>query len=188
MRYGITVVVIAFLAIVTTIVLIGSDDNQNASTPARNTVLADYDDNASASVSWTQQGRLVGEDEHRAIRITITRDKRTVEVLAGYAQRVEKSSDFTNSPEAFASFVRALDNLNFGRERDVQQPDERGICPTGYRFIYKLTDMSAEIMRTWSDSCSNADGPFGGESAGLIGKLFKAQITDYNTFTKGVKL
>lgn len=188
MRYGLTVVVIAFLAIVGTVVIVSGGNSETTSEPARNTVIADYDDKDTASVSWTQQGRLVGDDQRKAIRVTITRNKRTVEILADYAERVERSAEFSNSPEAFDAFVRALDNANFGKERNVKQPDERGICPTGNVFVYRLTDMGAEIMRTWSDTCDKANGPYGGGTAPLIGKLFKAQITDYNTFVKGVKL
>ncbi len=188
MRYGIAVVIIAFLAIVGTVVLVSSGGSESKSIPARNTVVADYDSKDSASVSWTQNGRLVGDDERKAIRVTVTRNRRTVEILSGYSARVEKSSEFINTPEAFEFFVRALDNASFGRERTVKNPDDRGMCPTGSVFVYRLTDMSAEIMRTWSDSCSKVDGPYGGGNAPLIGKLFKAQITDYNVFVKGVKL
>ena len=188
MRYGLVVLVIAFFTIVTAAVFIGRG-NSGSNAPARITKLAEYDDNDNASVSWTQQGRLVGEDQRRAIRVTITRNKRTVEVLAGYPERVERSAEFPNSSEAFAAFTRALDAANFGRERNVAQPDERGICPTGNRFIYRLADAGQEVMRTWSDSCRNSDGPFGGgTTAGLIAKLFKDQITGYGQFVSGVRL
>ena len=188
MRYGLAILVVAFLAIITTALIIGSSDSGTTSA-ARVTKVTDYENKDTASVSWTQQGRLVGEDQRRAIRVTITRNKRTVEVLAGYPERVEKSLEYPNSVEAFAAFTRSLDSAGFGRERRVVQPDERGVCPTGNRFIYRLTDSSQEIMRTWSTSCSNAEGPFGGgKTPGLIAGLFKAQITDYSKFVTGVRL
>ncbi len=189
MRYGLTILVIAFLVIVGAAALIGRGNSGPARSTARITKLTDYDAKDSASVSWTQQGRLVGEDQRRAIRVTVTRSKRTVEVLAGYPERAERSTEFTNSPDAFAAFVRGLDTANFGKERAVKQPDERGVCPLGSRFIYRLTDAGQEIMRTWSDSCATSDGPFGGgNTTQLIGQLFKAQITDYNKFISGVVL
>lgn len=189
MRYLLAILLIAFLAIVGTVVLIGRGNSSSSKAPARITKLVDYDTNDGASVSWTQQGRLVGDNERKAIRITITRSNRRVEVLDQYAERAEKSQDFQNTSEAFAAFVRALDAANFGKERTVKQPDERGICPLGNRFIYRLTDKSQEVMRTWSDNCATADGPFGGgNTAQLIAQLFKAQITDYNKFISGVQL
>lgn len=188
MRYGLAVLVIAFFAIVTTAVFVGRSDS-GPGTSARVTKVTDYENKDSASVSWTQQGKLVGEDRRRAVRITITRSKRTVELLAGYPERVERSAEFTNSAEAFSAFTRALDTAGFGRERSVLQPDERGVCPQGNRFIYRLTEGNEEIMRTWSDSCRTSDGPFGGgNTAALIAKLFKEQITDYNDFVSGIRL
>lgn len=189
MRYGLAILIIAFLAIVGTAVLVGRGTSSSGNTPARMTKIADYDSKDSSSISWTQQGRLVGEDQRRAIRVTVTRSKRTVEVLAGYPERVESSAEFPNSTEAFAAFTRALDTAGFGRERIVRQADERGVCPLGSRFIYRLTDSGQEIMRTWSDSCRTSDGPFGGgNTPQLIGRLFKEQITDYAKITSGVRL
>lgn len=188
MRYGIAVVVITFFAIVGTIVLVGSGNSKKSSTPLRNTVLADYGDKDTSSISWTQYGRLVGDDQRTAIRVTIARNKRTVEILSSYDERIEKSTEYINSPKAYESFVLALDNINFGKERNVVKPDDRGMCPVGNVFVYRLTDMGSEIMRTWSDTCNKTDGPYGGLSPALIAKLFKAQITDYNSFVNGVKL
>jgi len=189
MRYGIAILLIAFFAIIGTVVLVGRDNGNGGGATARITKLAEYADKDSASLTWTQQGRLVGEDQRSAIRVTVTRSTRTVELLAGYAERVERKAEFPNSPEAFATFTRSLDSLNFGKERTVKQADERSVCPQGNRFVYRLADNSKEIMRTWSDNCLNGDGPFGGgNTAPLIAQLFKAQITDYNKFIIGVVL
>lgn len=189
MRYGVVTLIIAFLAIIGTVVFVSLNSGPAATSSARVTRLADYDGKDSANISWTMQGRLVGEDQRRAIRVIVSRETRSIEILAGYAERVERSAQYTNSPESFAAFTRALDVANFGRERNVSQPDERGICPLGNRFIYRLTDYSNEIMRTWSDSCQVANGPFGGDkSARLIQQIFKDQIPDYIKFTNGVKL
>ncbi len=188
MKYGITVLVITFLAIVGVIILMGSGNNKKTSSIPRNTVLAQYGDKDTSSVSWTDYGRLVGDDQRKAIRVTVTKNKRTVELLSNYDEHIEKSTEYINSPKAYESFMLALDNINFGKERNVAKPDDRGMCPVGYVFVYRLTDTGSEIMRTWSDTCNRSDGPYGGISAALIGKLFQAQITDYNAFVNGVKL
>ncbi len=75
------------------------------------------------------------------------------------------------------------------KKRMVKQPDERGVCPLGNRFIYRLTDSSTEIMRTWSDNCNVANGPYGGgNAASLITQLFRTQIPEYLKFTSGLQL
>lgn len=190
MRYGLVVVIIAFLAIIGTVIFVSRRNNdQGGSQSARLTKLKDYEFKA-ANVSWTLQGRLVGEDQRRSVRITVSRDRRVAQVLSGYEERVEKSVELPNTPEAFATFLRALDNASFGRERAVKNADERGFCPQGNRYIYRLIDGGAEVMRSWSTSCFAAEGPFagGGQTAQLIQSLFRDQVTDYNRFVSGVKL
>ncbi len=189
MRYGLAIIIVAFLAVVTVAVVVGGNDSGSGSSSAKVTKVVNYENDDDAAVSWTQQGRLVGEDQRQAIRVTITRNKRQVEVLSGYPERVERSTEFANSPEGFSAFTRALDNAGFGKERTVIQPDERGVCPTGNRFIYEVKDAGQQIMRTWSDSCNTANGTFGGgRTAAQIGGLFKSQITDYSKFISGVRL
>lgn len=185
-----TIIVIAILAIIGTVVLFGrGNNNSSPAKVARQTKVADYENNDLASVSWTMQGKLVGDDQRAAVRVTVTRNKRTAEVLTGYGSRVERSIEQPNTAAAFATFTRALDNASFGRERTVKQPDDRGMCPLGNVFIYRLTEGSSEIMRSWSDSCRTTEGSFGGgPTTSLIQQLFKAQITDYSKFTSGVKI
>lgn len=190
MRYGIAVIIIIFFVIFASIALLGGGNNtgnRNASSQSRVTKLVDYDNKDTARVSWTMQGRLVGDDQYRAVRITVTRSSRTVEILDGYGERVERKNEYSNTSDAFQTFARALDLANFGRERTVKIPDERGVCPLGNRYVYRLQDGSQEVMRTWSDTCLIADGPFAG-NASLISQLFKNQIPDYSKFTNGVQL
>ncbi len=190
MRYGLAILITIFLLIVGAVVFVGSNNSSSPTTSVRNTKLADYENSDHARITWTQQGRLVGDDRRKAIRVTVTRSKRTIEILDGFAERVEQSRELANTPEAFSAFVRALDTANFGRERNVKQPDERGVCALGNRFIYRLTDSGKEVMRTWSDSCLRSDGPFGGggNTAAQIASLFKAQITDYSKTVSGIRL
>lgn len=189
MRYLVAILAIIFFVILAAVLLIDGG-NGNGGQADRLTKIADYDTNDGASVSWTQQGKLVGDDQYRAIRITITRTSRRAEVLAGYQERVDRSVDLPNTPAAFEAFTRGLDNAGFGKERDVKQPDERGVCPLGHRYIYRLTENGREVMRTWSDTCQASNGPYGGGSNGAstIQHLFKAQITDYPKFVNGVVL
>lgn len=188
MKYGIGILAVILLIIVTSVLVIGRGNNGAPAASSRVTTLADYAANNAASVSLTTQGRLVGQDQRSAVRITVTNSVRRVEVLSGYEGRVEKTTEQANTPEAFTNFTRAIDDLSFGRERSVANADERGICPRGNVFIYRLTDGINEIMRTWSTTCSRDQGPFGGVSAGSIHDLFKLQITNYSETIRGVRL
>lgn len=188
MRYAVAVILIIVFAIVA-IVFLGRATNTGTSrsnaTASRVTKLADYADNDASSVSWTMQGRLLGEDQFRSVRITVTRHSRTLEILDGYKLVPTRQQDYGNTPEAFQAFTRALDLANFGKERDVKLADERGVCPLGNRYIYRLSEGGSEVMRTWSDSCLTSDGPFSGNPT-LIAQLFKNQITDYTKLTSGI--
>ncbi len=188
MRYAIAIFLIIVFAIIAIVTLGRSTGTTTRSSAAasRITKISDYADNDAASISWTMQGRIVGEDQFKAIRITVTRRNRTIEILDGYKLIPIRQQEYNNTPEAFQAFTRALDLANFGKERTVKLVDERGVCPLGDRYIYRLTE-GQEVMRTWSDSCLTADGPFSGNPT-LVAQLFKNQITDYFKLTTGVQL
>lgn len=148
-------------------------------------VLHDYA-NSEATVSLTTQGRLVGDDKYRSVRVTVGRDFRRVEVLAGYNGIVEKSQDFSNNQTAYDAFLRALEQRGFTKERKAATPDERGACATGNRYVYELKENGDQLQRAWSTSCDAGQGTFAGNQ--VIRQLFQAQITDYGKFISGVSL
>jgi hypothetical protein len=188
MRYGIITLLFILLVVIGAVAIFGRGGGSDTG-GAKTVKLADYTANDSAKVSWTMQGKLVGEDQRKAVRVTVSKNTRTVEILNGYEERVEKSQDFSNSEAAFATFTRALDQLGYGRDRKAAITDERGVCPQGNRYIYRLTDGSDEVMRTWSTNCRSSEGTFGGgNAASAIAQLFKQQITDYNKFVTGIQL
>src|SRR5215203_3849994 len=102
MRYGIAVILIIFFAIVAIIFFSrGSGTSTPSKTAAsRVTKLADYA-NKESSVSWTMQGRVVGEDQFKSVRITVTPHARTIELLNGYGQSVERKTDYSNTADAY---------------------------------------------------------------------------------------
>jgi hypothetical protein len=187
MRYAIVVLLTLFLIIIGIVVLIGRG-NRNASTQTASTVkLADQVDKDFTRVSWTMQGELVGEEERRAVRVTVSESERVVEVLEGYEENIGKRKTFANTKAAFDTFIQALDRLGFGRQQETKITDERGVCPLGNRFIYELSSGGEQIFRTWSDNCLDSNGTYGG-STSLARQIFKNQITDYDKFVRGVDL
>lgn len=185
------ILVVALLFVVGALTLSNRGNNSgNRPSSVKNTKVVDYVNRQETRLMWTQQGRLVGDDQRKSVRVTVTPSKRIVEVLSGYEERVEKSQEFNNNQTAFETFSRALEAMSYGRERTVRQTDERAACPFGFRYIYELKTGAQSVFRSWSDSCTPNDGTFGGgnRNAQDINRLFQAQITDYNRFTAGVNL
>ncbi len=187
MRYALATLMILFLLIVGVIVVAGQTGGSNSGSTAKVTRMSDYSGNATAIVSWTTQSELVGDDEYRSVRVTVSPSQRVLEVLSGYNDKVIKRTTLSNSSKAFEAFMSALDRVSFGREREATQVDEKGFCPLGNRYVYTLNDSGSLVLRTWSDSCLSADGTFGG-NATTVRRLFRAQITDYDKLIRGVKL
>lgn len=186
MRGILVILAILFFGVLGTVFFVGRvNKGRNTNVPV-GIHLADYVNKDNSSVRWTMQGRLVGEDSYRAVRVTVTPGYRRAEILEGYNDKVSKTVELPNTKAGYTDFLLALDNLRFSQERKVRQPDDRGVCPLGYRYIYELNEGDKQKIRLWSDSCVSSDGTMAGQAT-TIRQLFKAQITDYTRFVSGVK-
>ena len=139
------------------------------------------------SVSYTVYGRLVGEEDRRALRITITGSERKLEVLQGYDESVLKSDSFSNKSSAFNEFLSALENAGFTRRDTVIKTDDRGLCPLGNRYVFETQFNDNSKIRTFSTSCSAKNVSFKGERS-TIDTIFKAQIPNYSGLTTNISL
>ncbi len=148
--------------------------------------LAEYIDKPS-TVAYTTEGGLNSEEDHRAVRISVNRNLRTVQVLSGYNYSVINAQDFPNTQAAYDEFMHGLKNAGFTQQQKAAFSDEKGVCPLGTRYIYRLQDDSGEVLRLWSTSCARKDGSSIG-NAFLIKQLFQKQIPGYTNIVKGVKL
>jgi hypothetical protein len=186
MRYIFLALVIILFLVLGIAVVTNRSSSDSPNLPKKITA-TDFANKGTSSVNLTIQGALVGQDQRRAIRIKVTPTERTIYLLKGYEENIEQSKTYPNSQTAYETFLKALDNQGFGRQRVVKVTDEEGICPLGKRFIYEIISSGVAEMRSWSDSCSRNDGTFSG-NATTVQKMFQRQINDYTTFTKGVKL
>ncbi|GAC1387876.1 MAG: hypothetical protein NVS1B7_2260 [Candidatus Saccharimonadales bacterium] len=191
MKYALgvlAVIVVAFIAII--LVTTRSTDTGNnansAKKPAASINILDAD-NGSSAVKVTTQGHLIGEEQRRSVRITVSQSQRTVEILSGYEENITKSEVIANTPAAYSTFLRALNNANFVKSRKVLVDDERGTCPIGNRYVYELVKANTNIRRLWSNSCASSEGSFAGNGP-LIRELFQKQIPDYSKFMDGTLL
>lgn len=179
----------AIILVILAVILIGRaiPDSSAPQPVTQQTTLTDYI-NGNAVVRVTMDGKIIAKEQHRAVRITVGRTSRTVEVLRGYDATVEQTKQYDNDIAAFSAFLAALQKSGYATEKQkVTQKDERGACPQGSRFIYELIDNNDEVLRTWSTSCSSSEGTFGGKGE-IVRQLFQAQIPDYSTVIKGVQL
>lgn len=185
---------IIFLTLVIGIVLLlilifgsGSKNNQkNTDKPAPVTpvVLTDYVDTDSYVV-LTLDGRINGDDVHRKIRITVGPDSRQIDIIQGYGNNIIDTKSYLNNRRAYDAFIRSLNRLDFAKERKTSMTDDRGVCPTGQRFIYEVYNDNAQVSRTWAGSCTQGTSR---ANSALVNQLFRAQITDYSKFTSAVSL
>lgn len=157
-----------------------------AQTGERQVNLADYETKPATAI-LTTRGEIVGDEERRGIRITVSSQERVIEILRGYNETVDSRQSFSNNGNAFANFLSALDAAGFSREQETDVKDDRGSCPLGRRYDYKLQDGSEEIFRFWNTSCSTKIGSFGG-NGNLVRRLFENQIPDYRKLTRDVEL
>lgn len=191
MRYGLGILGIVVVALIAIVLIVSRPANTTstskpvAKAPAVVNLL-DHDKSDSA-VKLTIQGRLVGEEQRRSIRLTVSQSQRTVDVIQGYEGNVIKSETLPNTPAAYSTFLRALNNSGFTRYRKGANSDERGSCPQEYRFIYELNKGSQQIQRLWSSSCGSAEGSYAG-SGPRVRDLFERQIPEYDKFITGVRL
>jgi hypothetical protein len=148
--------------------------------------LAEYESKP-ATVSLTTRGQVTADETRRAIRITVSQQERAIEILEGYDEAVVSRQTFPNNSDAYKIFLSALSNAGFTREQETEVKDERGVCPFGRRYVFKLQDGSQQVFRAWTTSCRNGRGSFGG-NLGVARRLFEQQIPEYSTVTRGVRL
>lgn len=143
--------------------------------------------NSDSKVSVLVDGRIVSNEEHRAVRITVSETQRKIEVLEGYDLKVQKSQTLSNNHQAYEAFMHALHYEGFTSERPTIYEDQEGICPRTTRTVFRLEENGRVIQNLWESSCAGSKGPFDGNKRNVV-SLFQKQIPEYSDFVKGVKL
>jgi len=151
--------------------------------------------NSPATVSYMVDGQINGNESHRAIKITISKDSRLIEVLSGYQYTPINTEAYNNTVEAYEPFLASLQVAGFAKKRANSIASSAGARPLGNRYYFESIDIPSMPDRLWSSTCSTsglfASGGRQGTFAGnlnTIQQLFQKQIPDYATITKNVKL
>lgn len=181
---------VAFILLMIAVVAILSNGGSNKpKTPTGITLkaLPDYA-NTDATVSMEIDGRVNGDETHRAIRLTVGRDQRDLQVIQGYSGNVIQSNTFYNTQAAYDVFLRSIRGGGFTlRLKGTTYTDERGVCPLGDRYIFTLSQNNDDLSRLWGTTCGTKVGTLGG-SRSFLQQLFQAQIPDYDKLTAQVQL
>jgi len=136
---------------------------------------------------YTISGPIVAEENYRQVRITISKNVRTVEVLKGYKGTVDKTSTLPNTPESYTAFLGALRAAKFANKRETSDTDLSSICVTGNKYFYDLSLSGEKKVDTWATSCSNKSGTFAGNKDATA-QLFRSQVPTYQETINGVNL
>lgn len=178
--------VAVILIVLITLVLIWRGLMGGGGAPAEEPApLTDYAFTTTA-MRLTIDGEINADEEHSAVRITLSRSENRVEILEGYDYAMTDSRSYASNQEAYGNYLRALDLMGFTEGADSEEmADERGVCPTGERYTYEIVDGTDVKQRYWSTSCRTSDGTFLGESR-EVQKFFRALIPDYRDLTRGV--
>lgn len=173
-------------AIVVVILLVSGlfrtlDVNQNNQTPSQITYDLLDQSTVDGVIRITIDGPVVAEEQYRSLRITVSKNVRTIEVLKGYGRTVEKTQTFSNSPDSFKAFLGALKAADFAKRREGTISDPRATCVTGTKTFYELQIGSDKKVDTWSASCSVKQGSFTGNTDAVV-KLFRNQIPSINDY------
>jgi len=145
-----------------------------------------------AVISYTRIGITNAESLHRAIRITVSRNAVSVDILAGYhgevAGKVIKSQSFINNQEAFAYFLASLQTLGYMNKREISENIEFiGQCPLGNKYVFQNSNIDGLKDILWTTSCSSSQGNFAGK-LNSVQQLFINQVPNYSQFVAGVNL
>ncbi len=187
MRYIIGIIVTLGLIVLLFVLLLNiGGRNNNGTPPPEQTPLVGYA-NTSKTVRFTQDGTIGAEDTHRSIEIEVGQNQTTLTVYKGYDSAVERTRSYSHSQETYQVFLHALQRAGFEKgNTDPKLGDERGACPTGYRYLMQVWDGETRLQHLWATSC-NGVSTFKG-NFNQVNTLFQRQVPDYGQLTSDVRL
>lgn len=170
---------VTILLIILLIILLVTGGGSKSQAPNSSKTLSTYSDDASALVRLTVDGPIVAPQNHRATRITVSRDSTTFEQLVGYNGQVTLTQTYGNTQTSYLSFLRALQLAGFTKgDKSTDLKNDRGYCALGSRYIFELEASNKRLERFWSTSCGETRSFDGNTPLNLT--LFRNQVPDYN--------
>jgi len=150
--------------------------------PAKSINLLDYTDTDTV-MQLQVDGKINADSIHQAYSITVGRDFATIETTKGYQGTAVVRKSYPNTINAYAAFLRALQLQGFVKgDPTPARADNRGYCPDGQRYNFKIITDTKVVENYWSTSCGK--GTYGGNSA-ITRQLFLRQIPDASRILNG---
>lgn len=180
---------LGLLLLITVFFLVLNRPNSSSVTTksSQKIVMADYA-NSDATVSYTKDGITNGEEAHRAIKITISKNSRKLEIYEGYQGAILQTNSFSNDQDAYKAFLAAIQNKGYlNQNKTKTSTDIQGKCPLGLKYMFNTYGISGAPSFLWTSSCGIAPGNFGGNLTD-IQRLFQLQIPDYSKLTSKTDL
>jgi len=184
MRYFIGFMVTILLLILLIFLIFRS--NGNKSTPrvtARD--LTSYSTTDAVAI-FTTDGPINADSIHQQDKIIVGNSKVTFQVIQGYNGNVVSQHDYANNQNAYYQFLSALSKAGFTKGIKTKAGSEDGLCSTGNRYIYELSQNGQDIERYWSTTCGNPSSFQGNPN--LTMTLFQAQVPDFGQVSQGLQL
>ncbi len=179
-------IVLAFFVVIIATVLHHGSGTKTSKQNGTPVVLTDYIDKNS-EVHVYADGPINAIEKHQAVEIIVSQSKRQLTIFNGYNLAVSNRQTYSNDHASYDNFMNALSLLGFVKERTNANPvSEKGVCPTGTRYIYELRNDGKDVTRLWATTCSKNLGTFGG-SRTSVNDLFQKQIPDYAKLTEHVQ-
>jgi hypothetical protein len=186
MRYGIIIIGIIIFIVVAVLFFSGfikrtDDVKENM---VINNTLGQYA-SSNTSVTFLTTGSIKSDEEYHSIRITVSKNSKTIKILSGYKYTPIETASYTNNLEAYRAFLSSLEESGFTeKKRDNSSP--AGKCSLGKKFFFSATGIPEMPDNSWGSTCYHV-GTFNG-NLNTIQQLFRKQIPDYNKITSGVAL
>src|SRR5947208_2406252 len=111
MRYFFAFIAFLLLIVLGLIFVFSHHSSTKKPTPIVRT-LPDYADRDS-TVIMKIDGVVNGEDQHSAIRVSVSRNYRTLDIIQGYSGKVVSTQTQSNTEDAYDVFLRALSTAGF---------------------------------------------------------------------------
>lgn len=168
-------ITIGLIVLVIVLLVRGGGGTATPSPKALN--LASYSTSSSVA-SLILDSPIVADSQHKEIQIDVTQDQVTYTEYQGYEQNPTETQVFSNNGRSYGVFLRALQHAGYTLgSTDKTLQDERGYCPSGFRYIYSFDNADKQLLRLWSTSCGN-DGNFKGLPT-TVRTLFQNQVPGY---------
>lgn len=172
------IIVLVVMAVISIGRLIFSDKSKDTKQTVDPGISALTNVNAKNSVRMTMRGPIVAEEKFQSFTLTVGTTKRELVVYDGYLETLNKRKVLDNNIRAYEQLVFALDKANMMvgiQPDDKKANDLRGICASGYVYVYEVLENDEPVKKLWTSSCKGSIGTLKA-STDQLNNLFFNQI------------